>query len=179
MELVEGEDLSAHIARGAIPLAESLPIARPIADALEAAHEQGIIHRDLKPANIKVRADGTVKLLDFGLARALGPYVASATPDAMQSPTMTARGTEMGTIIGTAACMAPEQARGRAGDRRADSRAFGVAGRLAIGQPITCSICHRARASPWPDTQSTTSRATAAFWSTFPSPARRRPRLSR
>ena len=137
MELVEGEDLSAHIARGAIPLAESLPIARQIADALEAAHEQGIIHRDLKPANIKVRADGTVKLLDFGLAKALGPYVASATPDAMQSPTMTARGTEMGTIIGTAACMAPEQARGRAVDRRADIRAFGVAGRLDIGQPIT------------------------------------------
>jgi serine/threonine protein kinase len=98
---------------------------------------QGIIHRDLKPANIKVRADGTVKLLDFGLAKALGPYVASATPDALQSPTMTARGTEMGTIIGTAACMAPEQARGRAVDRRADIRAFGVAGRLDIGQPIT------------------------------------------
>ena len=73
MELVEGEDLSQRIARGAIPLDEALPIAKQIAEALEAAHEQGIIHRDLKPANIKVRADGTVKVLDFGLAKALEP----------------------------------------------------------------------------------------------------------
>ena len=73
MELVEGEDLSAHIARGPMPLAEALPIARQIAEALEAAHEQGIVHRDLKPANIKVRTDGTVKVLDFGLAKAHGP----------------------------------------------------------------------------------------------------------
>ena len=92
MELVEGEDLSVVIARGAIPLAEALPIAKQIAEALEAAHEQGIIHRDLKPANIKVRADGTVKVLDFGLAKALAPEGASATADAMNSPTLTARG---------------------------------------------------------------------------------------
>ena len=87
MELVEGEDLSQRIARGAIPLDETLPIARQIAEALEAAHEQGIIHRDLKPANIKVRADGTVKVLDFGLAKALEPRrVASGVS---QSPTIT------------------------------------------------------------------------------------------
>ena len=78
MELVEGEDLSQRIARGAIPIDEALPIARQIADALEAAHEQGIIHRDLKPANIKVRADGTVKVLDFGLAKAMEPAAGSS-----------------------------------------------------------------------------------------------------
>ena len=90
MELVEGEDLSQRIARGPIPLDEALPIARQIADALEAAHEQGIIHRDLKPANIKVRADGTVKVLDFGLAKAHGTRRARRAASAMNSPTMTA-----------------------------------------------------------------------------------------
>ena len=109
-----------------MPLAEALPIAKQIADALEAAHEQGIVHRDLKPANIKVRADGTVKVLDFGLAKALGPDGPNATADAMNSPTLTTRGTEVGMILGTAAYMAPEQARGRAVDRRADIWAFGV-----------------------------------------------------
>jgi serine/threonine protein kinase len=88
MELVEGEDLSQRIARGAIPIDEALPIAKQIAEALEAAHEQGIIHRDLKPANIKVRADGTVKVLDFGLAKAMDPPSASS-PAAMNSPTIT------------------------------------------------------------------------------------------
>ena len=87
MELVEGEDLSQRIARGAIPLEEALPIARQIAEALEAAHEQGIIHRDLKPANIKVRDDGTVKVLDFGLAKAIDPSPSS--PDVSRSPTIT------------------------------------------------------------------------------------------
>jgi serine/threonine-protein kinase len=125
MELVDGEDLSTIIARGAIPLAEALPIARQIADALEAAHDQGIIHRDLKPANIKVRADGTVKVLDFGLAKALGPEGASATAGAMNSPTLTARATQVGMVLGTAAYMAPEQAKE---SRRspADIWAFGV-----------------------------------------------------
>ena len=136
MELVEGEDLSTIIARGALPLADALPIAKQIAQALEAAHDQGIIHRDLKPANVKVRADGTVKVLDFGLAKALAPSGASATADAMNSPTLTARGrlrqgsgepgTEMGMIIGTAAYMAPEQAKGKVVDRRADIWAYGV-----------------------------------------------------
>ncbi|MBA2260044.1 MAG: serine/threonine-protein kinase, partial [Acidobacteria bacterium] len=125
MELVEGEDLSVLIARGPIPLAEALPIARQIADALEAAHEAGIIHRDLKPANVKVRPDGTVKVLDFGLAKAMDPIEAGfSRPD--HSPTFTARGTQMGMIIGTAAYMAPEQAKGKAVDKRADIWAFGV-----------------------------------------------------
>src|SRR5215204_239762 len=126
MELVEGDDLSALIARGPMPLVDALPIARQIAGALEAAHDQGIVHRDLKPANVKVRADGTVKVLDFGLAKALDPK-AESSADAMQSPTFTARNTQMGVIIGTAAYMAPEQARGKAVDKRADIWAFGAA----------------------------------------------------
>jgi serine/threonine-protein kinase len=125
MELVEGEDLSQRIVRGAIPIDEALPIAKQIAEALEAAHEQGIIHRDLKPANVQVREDGTVKVLDFGLAKTLDP-APGQDQDAMTSPTLTARATYQGLIIGTAAYMAPEQARGRAVDRRADIWAFGV-----------------------------------------------------
>jgi serine/threonine protein kinase/Tol biopolymer transport system component len=125
MELVEGEDLSAHIARGPMPLAEALPIARQIAEALETAHEQGIIHRDLKPANIKIRADGTVKVLDFGLAKAVAP-ARGPSGDAAGSPTLTGRATQMGMILGTAAYMAPEQARGKVLDKRADIWAFGV-----------------------------------------------------
>jgi Tol biopolymer transport system component len=123
MELVEGEDLAARIARGPIPIAEAMPIARQIADALEAAHEQGIVHRDLKPANIKLRRDGTVKVLDFGLAKALDPD--SVAVNAMNSPTITAP-TSLGVILGTAAYMAPEQAKGKAVDKRADIWAFGV-----------------------------------------------------
>src|SRR5881397_643063 len=102
MELVDGDDLSVLIARGPMPLADALPIARQIADALEAAHEQGIIHRDLKPANIKVRADGTVKVLDFGLAKAIDPVDASSASAIANSPTLTAPATAMGMIIGTA-----------------------------------------------------------------------------
>ncbi len=126
MELVEGEDLSQRIAHGAIPIDEALPIAKQIADALEAAHEQGIIHRDLKPANIKVRADGTVKVLDFGLAKALDPAgVMSATVS--MSPTLTTPAmTQAGMILGTAAYMSPEQARGTTADKRADLWGFGV-----------------------------------------------------
>ncbi len=125
MELVEGDDLSQRIARGAIPLDEALPIARQIAEALEAAHEQGIIHRDLKPANIKVRADGTVKVLDFGLAKALVPaHASSATAENVPTITTPAM-TQAGMILGTAAYMAPEQARGKPVDRRADIWAFG------------------------------------------------------
>jgi predicted Ser/Thr protein kinase len=132
MELVEGEDLSAIIARGALPLADALTIARQIAEALEAAHEQGIVHRDLKPANVKVRDDGTVKVLDFGLAKEMegagraGGAGGAGVDEVLNSPTMTAQATRMGLIIGTAAYMAPEQARGKAVHRRADIWAFGV-----------------------------------------------------
>ena len=126
MELVEGDDLSQRIARGAIPLDEALPIAKQIAEALETAHERGIVHRDLKPANIKVREDGTVKVLDFGLAKALSPDGPAESPDAMNSPTITAHATQLGVILGTAAYMAPEQAKGKPVDRRADIWAFGV-----------------------------------------------------
>jgi Tol biopolymer transport system component len=136
MELVQGDELSDHIARGPIPLADALHIARQIAEALEAAHEQGIVHRDLKPANIKIRPDGTVKVLDFGLAKALSSPAESGTHDAQHSPTMTSpvrvphghgeTGTALGIILGTAAYMSPEQAKGRAVDKRADIWAFGV-----------------------------------------------------
>ena len=102
MELVDGDDLSQRIARGAMPLDEALPIATQIAQALEAAHEQGFIHRDLKPANIKVRGDGAVKVLDFGLAKAVDPAGTSAVK-AANSPTLTAHATALGTIMGTAA----------------------------------------------------------------------------
>ena len=124
MELVEGEDLAQWIARSAIRLDEALPIARQIAEALEAAHEQGIIHRDLKPANIKVRPDGTVKVLDFGLAKAMEPV--GRAPNVSQSPTITTPAmTQAGMILGTAAYMSPEQARGKTLDKRTDIWAFG------------------------------------------------------
>ena len=122
MEFVEGEDLSAHIARGPIPLGEALDLAGQVADALDAAHEMGIVHRDLKPSNIRVREDGVVKVLDFGLAKALAPPAVVTAAPTVTSPAMT----ERGTILGTAAYMAPEQARGKAADRRADIWAFGV-----------------------------------------------------
>src|SRR5262245_39738674 len=126
MELVEGDDLSQRIARGPIPIEEALPIARQIADALESAHEQGIIHRDLKPANIKVRRDGTVKVLDFGLAK-LTESSGSSTSDASLSPTITSPAlmTGMGMLLGTAAYMSPEQAKGKRADNRSDIWAFG------------------------------------------------------
>ena len=125
MELVEGPTLADRIAQGAIPLDEALPIARQLAEALEAAHEQGIIHRDLKPANIKVRPDGTVKVLDFGLAKAMEP-AGAATAGMSQMPTITTPAmTQAGTILGTAAYMSPEQARGKPADKRADIWAFG------------------------------------------------------
>ncbi len=126
MELVDGETLADRIARGPIAIDEALPIARQIAEAVEAAHEQGIIHRDLKPANIKVRPDGTVKVLDFGLAKALEPAGVTGT-DATASPTITSPAmTRMGVILGTAAYMSPEQAKGRQADKRCDVWAFGA-----------------------------------------------------
>ena len=125
MELVEGPTLADRIANGPIPLDETLPIAKQIAEALEAAHEQGIIHRDLKPANVKVREDGTVKVLDFGLAKAMEPPPGSY--DISNSPTITSPAmTQQGVILGTAAYMSPEQARGRPVDKRTDVWAFGA-----------------------------------------------------
>ena len=126
LELIEGPTLADRIKQGPIPIDEALPIAKQIAEALEAAHEAGVIHRDLKPANIKVRDDGTVKVLDFGLAKALQPEVAD--PNMSLSPTisLTAAATQMGMVIGTAAYMAPEQAKGKPVDKRADIWAFGA-----------------------------------------------------
>jgi serine/threonine protein kinase len=119
-----GHSLADRIVRGPIPVDEALPIGRQIAEALNAAHEQGIIHRDLKPANIKVRVDGAVKVLDFGLAKAM--VRAGAPDDLANSPTITSPAmTQAGTILGTAAYMSPEQARGKPVDRRADVWAFG------------------------------------------------------
>jgi serine/threonine protein kinase len=129
MELVEGPTLADRIANGAIPIDEALPIAKQIAEALESAHDQGIIHRDLKPANIKVRNDGTVKVLDFGLAKALEPVFGRSGPDVTftNSPTITspAMMTGVGVLLGTAPYMSPEQAKGRPADKRSDLWAFG------------------------------------------------------
>ena len=156
LELVEGPTLADRIAQGPVPLDEALPIARQIADALEAAHGLGIVHRDLKPANIKVRPDGTVKVLDFGLARATAASDAAGAADGMNSPTMLSPArTEIGLILGTAAYMAPEQARGRAVDKRADIWAFGcvlyemVTGqRLFAGEDVTDTLASVVREQP-------------------------------
>ena len=136
MELVEGDTLARRIARGALPVGEALAIARLIADALEAAHEAGIVHRDLKPANIKVTPQGTVKVLDFGLAKV---HEARDDGEVTELPTVTSDGTQTGVILGTAAYMSPEQARGQSVDRRTDIWAFGcvlyemLTGRVAFG----------------------------------------------
>lgn len=125
MELVEGDTLADRLRRGPMPLDEALVVARQIADALASAHDLGVVHRDLKPANVKLRPDGTVKVLDFGLATAAGAAT-PATDEIANSPTFTANATRVGVILGTAAYMAPEQAKGRPVDRRADLWAFGV-----------------------------------------------------
>ena len=124
MELVEGETLADRIARGALPIDEALRIAKQICEALEAAHEKGIIHRDLKPANVKILPDGKVKVLDFGLAKALENRPPNTALS--QSPTLSLAATNAGVILGTAAYMSPEQAKGKEVDRRADIWAFGV-----------------------------------------------------
>ena len=178
MELVEGDDLAHRIARGPIPLDEALTIARQIAEALEAAHEQGIVHRDLKPANIKVRDDGTVKVLDFGLAKALegssragGSGGSSGSgrgaEELLNSPTITSPAMTMrGMILGTAAYMAPEQAKGKTVDKRADIWAFGcvlyemLTGRRAFsGDDVSDTLAVVLRGDP--------------DWTSVPAPARR------
>ena len=136
LELVEGPTLADRIAQGPLPPDEAMNIAMQIADALEAAHERGIVHRDLKPANIKLRSDGTVKVLDFGIAKAFEPQLATSGG---QSPIMTTPATQAGVILGTAAYMSPEQARGKPVDKRTDIWAFGcvlyemLTGQLAFG----------------------------------------------
>ncbi len=155
MELVEGPTLADRIKSGAIPLEESLAIARQIADALGAAHDKGITHRDLKPANVKVTPEGTVKVLDFGLAK-VGPRAASGgdhNPD--ESPTISMAATQAGVILGTAAYMAPEQARGKQVDKRADIWAFGVVlyemvtgKRLFQGEDLTDTLARVVRDAP-------------------------------
>jgi serine/threonine-protein kinase len=127
MEMVEGETLAERIGRGPVPTGEALSIALQAAEALEAAHERGIVHRDLKPANVKIDPSGRVKVLDFGLAKALEPEPGSpAAAGLAHSPTLTYQSTQAGVLMGTAAYMSPEQARGQAADRRADVWAFGV-----------------------------------------------------
>ena len=147
MEVVEGPTLADRLANGPLPLEEALSVARQIAEALASAHEQGVVHRDLKPSNIKVRSDGTVKILDFGLAKALEPS-GSLPADAAGAPTITSPAfTRLGVILGTAAYMSPEQARGQAVDKRTDIWAFGcvlfemLTGRRAFpGETISDTI---------------------------------------
>jgi serine/threonine protein kinase len=138
LELIEGPTLADRLAQGALPVADALGIARQIAEALEAAHEKGIIHRDLKPANIKLRPDGVVKVLDFGLAKVVAGD--GSPSDVSRPPALTG---QEGSILGTLAYMSPEQARGKAADRRTDVWAFGcvlyevLSGRLAFQRATT------------------------------------------
>ena len=153
MELVEGPTLADRILAGPVPVEEGLNIAKQVCDALEYAHEHGIVHRDVKPANIKVAADGIVKLLDFGLAKAL-ESVGNNT-DISSSPTLTQRGTQAGMILGTAGYMSPEQAKGRMIDRRADIWAFGcvlfemLTGKMVFsGETVTDTLAEIVKSEP-------------------------------
>jgi Tol biopolymer transport system component len=153
MELAEGPTLADRIKQGPIPIEEALPIAKQIADALEYAHEHGIIHRDLKPANIKVAADDTVKILDFGLAKAMETELTAA--ELANSPTVSRLATQAGVLLGTAAYMSPEQAKGKSVDRRADIWAFGcvlyemLAGKMAFhGDTVTDTLASIIKEEP-------------------------------
>ncbi|HXI03891.1 MAG TPA: serine/threonine-protein kinase, partial [Candidatus Saccharimonadales bacterium] len=154
LELIDGETLAERIARGPVPVDEALRLAAQIAEAMEAAHETGTVHRDLKPANVKITEKGSVKVLDFGLAKALIGDPA-ASPNSTQSPTITASPTQAGIILGTASYMSPEQARGRPAGRRSDVWSFGVVlfemltgGRLFAGETITDVLAAVVRAEP-------------------------------
>jgi Tol biopolymer transport system component len=156
MELVEGEDLAERLKRGPLPVDEALAVAKQIADALEQAHQKGIVHRDLKPANVKLEPDGKVKVLDFGLAKAYaGESAIGASGDLSNSPTLAHAGTQAGVILGTAAYMSPEQARGKPVDQRADIWAFGVVlfemlsgRRLFAGETVSDMLAAVLRAEP-------------------------------
>ncbi|HYN41853.1 MAG TPA: serine/threonine-protein kinase, partial [Thermoanaerobaculia bacterium] len=157
MELVPGEDLSERLARCPLPVDEALAVARQIAEALEEAHGKGIVHRDLKPANVKLTPDGKVKVLDFGLAKALSGDASASldSSDSSRSPTMTRQGTQAGMILGTAAYMSPEQARGKPVDKRADVWSFGVVlwemlsgRRLFAGETVSDTLAAVLRADP-------------------------------
>ena len=165
MELVEGEDLAERLKRGAIPVDEASAVAKQVAEALEEAHEKGIVHRDLKPANVKLTPDGKVKVLDFGLAKAwTGEAAGPSSTDFSQSPTLAHTGTAAGLILGTAAYMSPEQARGKAVDKRADIWAFGVVlfemlsgKRLFVGETVSDVLAAVLKAEPdWTTLPATT-----------------------
>ncbi len=155
LEFIEGQSLADRLATGALQVPDALGIARQMLDALEAAHDKGIVHRDLKPANVMLTTDGQVKVLDFGLAKAFAPEGAKATADATNSPTITLAATQVGVILGTAAYMAPEQAKGRTADRRSDVWAFGcvlyemlTGKRVFDGEDVSDTLAAVLRADP-------------------------------
>ena len=155
LEFVEGQTLADRVATGRVPADDAIPIALQIAEALEAAHDRGVVHRDLKPANVQITRDGVVKVLDFGLAKALAPETDDSRSDPSQSPTLTSAATQFGVIMGTAAYMAPEQARGKTVDRRADIWAFGallfelLSGRRAFpGETVSDTVAAVLRGTP-------------------------------